>query len=411
MKRSIVSYLIGIFVVFAFLGTSIVQAQEHPGTNILFILDCSGSMDELMDEGTRFDVAREVLLNRLEEIQVKQVSIAVRVFGSKGGYCGDTELLLPFTRIQDIDLAATREVIQSLEPIGHQSPLAGALSQANGDFAAKEGENNWVILLTDGLENCGGNPSAVAEELFSSDIKVKTHIIGMGIDDDGLADLSSIVAPSGGLVLNAETASELFSNLEEAVEVTYQYNLRFAVVDKNGKSINCTLNWQSPDGDIPYCLALIDIPGWWHLKLLPGHYLFEVRNNKTGEVKVVSADLYEDEVEEIVVEFEQGSVIEYVYEPYGVVRVNVADNSYENVKFTVVKCINGTFQRHKLYSYLIYFCSQCQNYTQTHVSQFAEFIAPPGTHEFCVYNRTRDEARYFTITVASGKAYVRDVTF
>jgi len=94
-----------------------------------------------------------------------------------------------------------------------QTPLADSLSWANtyfadyidkykgGDPSSKEkfGETlcrgNYIILLTDGLESCGGNPVSSAATLLTN--KVKTFVIGFGGDIDGNKALTNIAVAGG----------------------------------------------------------------------------------------------------------------------------------------------------------------------------------------------------------------------
>ncbi len=52
-----------------------------------------------------------------------------------------------------------------------------------------------VLLITDGVESCGGNPSAAASTLFASGIR--TYVVGMAIDPGSRTTLNNI-ATSGG---------------------------------------------------------------------------------------------------------------------------------------------------------------------------------------------------------------------
>jgi len=363
-----------------------------------------------MDKGTKFDVARDILLDYLKELKDKPLNIAIRVYGSKGGACEDTEFIFPFTKAKDINFDDLTKILQGLEPIGQNTLIAYSLTKAEGDFINKEGENNWIVLLTDGLETCRGDPCKVAEELFVSSARIKVHTVGIKIDEKGLANLNCIVAPSGGLLFNAENADELLSSLKEVVEAAYRYNLRLATVDKNGKSIRRRYSWNCPTG-APCCLAYMNVPGWNILKFAPGHYTFKIRNLKTGEVKNVEVDLCEDKMKEVVVTFDEGEIREYVYEPYSMVHINAIDDKHGTPNFVILMCINGKFARDKLDEKWSDFCKECSSYRWWTVAQFVEYIAPPGTHEFCVYNKKSGEAKYFTLEVEAGKIYTKDITF
>ena len=69
--------------------------------------------------------------------------------------------------------AAIRDAIAGLKPRG-QTPLAYALEQVRGDLAGVRGERA-VVLVTDGIESCGGDPAAAARALRAEGVPV--HVI------------------------------------------------------------------------------------------------------------------------------------------------------------------------------------------------------------------------------------------
>ena len=106
--------------------------------------------------------------------------MALRVYGHQKQYppqiCDDTRLEVPFSKD---NTARIKHVIKSIIPKG-TTPIAYALLQSVNDFPACDNCRNVVILITDGLEECGGDPCSVSFELQKKGIVLKPFIIGIG---------------------------------------------------------------------------------------------------------------------------------------------------------------------------------------------------------------------------------------
>ncbi len=113
------------------------------------------------------------------------------------------------------------------ETQGVGTPLAASLKNAREYYESyfqqdvKTGEGcreNYVVLLTDGLETCGGDPEQEAAALYNMTVdgkktEIKTYVIGFGLDEDAKKVLDGI-AKAGG------TEKAYFANnVEELVEI------------------------------------------------------------------------------------------------------------------------------------------------------------------------------------------------
>src|SRR5690606_15333204 len=105
-----------------------------------------------------------------------------RVYGHEGNNteagkaesCQSTELKVP---VQGVDKDALRSQAGSYEPVGW-TPIALSLRESAKDFpAAAPNVVNAVVLVTDGLETCGGDPCSASRALKNSNAAVTTHVI------------------------------------------------------------------------------------------------------------------------------------------------------------------------------------------------------------------------------------------
>ncbi|MCC6792015.1 MAG: VWA domain-containing protein, partial [Thermomicrobiales bacterium] len=193
--------------------------------NVELILDSSGSMAETDATGqSRIDAAKQVLNAVIDQLPEREgVNVGFRVYGHEGNNteagkaqsCQSTELKVP---VQGVDKDALRSQVSSYQPVGW-TPIALSLRESEEDFpAATENVVNAVVLVTDGLETCGGNPCTASRALKNGDAAVTTHVIGFALAEEEQANLQCIVDESGGLLLGAGNAEELSTALFQVLE-------------------------------------------------------------------------------------------------------------------------------------------------------------------------------------------------
>ncbi|HRW63500.1 MAG TPA: VWA domain-containing protein [Bacteroidales bacterium] len=164
------------------------QAQNQPKpdpvvTRILFIFDASQSMYGTWNSDKKINIARTYLIKMIDSLeQVKNVQMALRVYGHQSPVppqdCNDTKLEVPFSVN---NAPKIRQTLRYLIPKG-TTPIAHSLELAVNDFPACENCRNVIILITDGIEACDGDPCQVSIELQKNGIILKPFIIGIGLD-------------------------------------------------------------------------------------------------------------------------------------------------------------------------------------------------------------------------------------
>src|ERR1700687_5149911 len=177
-------------------------------TNVELIVDDSGSMAQHVKGGRKIDVAKQVLPGLIHDLP-SDAQIAVRTYGRQHPAhdrdCADMEMLTPFG-------ANTSERVlpgvNSLKPNG-MTPIAASLSAAAIDFAGKESQNNVIILLTDGEEDCNGDPCAASKALHYAGIHLQVNVIGFNVNDKARAQLQCIADAAAGKYYDAKDAAGL----------------------------------------------------------------------------------------------------------------------------------------------------------------------------------------------------------
>ena len=204
-------------------GEKLLSVTAPPKVHIL--LDASGSMKEQEDGSTRMKIAKQSLAEIINTLP-ETIELGVRTFGhrireGRRGDCKDSELILPFTRLNKTN--ATK-VINSIKPLG-TTALAYSIEQMTRDLSRKD-ENAMVIILTDGKEECGGQPLEALQKLKDKGIKVTVHVVGFALSDTEHRDtMRQLAEHGGGNYFDADNEVTLTSAIKQALAISYQVTL------------------------------------------------------------------------------------------------------------------------------------------------------------------------------------------
>lgn len=159
------------------------EDKTNPLTRILFVFDASRSMYGEWENEPKIDIARRLLTEMLDSLRDhKNMQLGLRVYGHQHHYppqhCDDTKLEIPFEE-DNIDQIIYK--LKSIKPKG-TTPIARSLKKAADDFTECENCRNIIILITDGIEECNGDPCDVSIKLQKEGIILKPFVIGIGKD-------------------------------------------------------------------------------------------------------------------------------------------------------------------------------------------------------------------------------------
>lgn len=171
----------------------------------IMVFDASGSMWNRMDgDLTRIEIARDVMREFFGSRDAS-VPLSVIAYGHRRrGDCGDIEVIAPLGQHASGPLAAT---IEGLNPRG-MTPLTDSLILARDQIPATA-EAADIILVTDGLENCGGDPCALAAQLAAEGIDIRAHVVGFGLTRAEVDSLSCLPEMTGGMLFQTNSGTEL----------------------------------------------------------------------------------------------------------------------------------------------------------------------------------------------------------
>lgn len=173
-----------IICVFYFICSSSFAQKETETTRILFIFDASKSMFGHFSGKPKIDIAQRLLSEAVDSLRnMPNVSLALRVYGNRSLVtpsnqdCDDTHLEVPFG---PENVPQIKTVLKSTYPKG-TTPIAKSLEATINDFTPCSNCKNIVILITDGIEACDGDPCAVSRALRKNNIFLKPFVIGLGV--------------------------------------------------------------------------------------------------------------------------------------------------------------------------------------------------------------------------------------
>lgn len=157
-----------------------------PTTRILFVFDASFSMFGQWQSGMKMDVAKNLLTGFLDSLKtIPNLELAFRAYGHQVPLqpqrsCTDTKLEVPFD-VPQKSVPLIKNKLRGIVPKG-TTPIAYTLEQCGDDFPLRDNVRNIVILITDGIEECDGDPCAVSQALQKKNIILKPFVIGIGLD-------------------------------------------------------------------------------------------------------------------------------------------------------------------------------------------------------------------------------------
>ncbi len=159
------------------------QPGYTPKSRILFIFDASNSMAGPWEGAKKIDIARDILLEMVDSLEnMPNVEIGLRVYGHQSPVppqdCSDTKLEVPFG---PSNASRIRQKLKFITPKG-TTPIAHSLELAPGDFPSCRNCRNIILLITDGLEACDGDPCEISRRLQKQGIILRPFVIGIGND-------------------------------------------------------------------------------------------------------------------------------------------------------------------------------------------------------------------------------------
>ena len=225
-----------------FFGVSLpaqtLKSRPSLPARILLIFDASNSMKALYEGTSRIEAAKKLVFRIIDSLQrIPNLELALRIYGAEKAYppgdCKDSYLAEPFGKG---NTARIREKITALKPTGI-TPIAHSLNLAADDFSQSPG-TNIILLITDGLEECGGDPCEAAKKLREKGIVFKPYILGIGLSQEQSKTFECV-----GTYFSAEEPNALINVVGVVVSQTMnRTTIQVNLLDKAGNPTETNVN-------------------------------------------------------------------------------------------------------------------------------------------------------------------------
>lgn len=188
----------------AAMATMLPLTTVSAAEDVVIVYDASGSMWGQIDGVNKIVIARDVMADLVESWPA-ETHIGLIAYGHRSaGDCNDIETLITPALV---DRAQFIKTVNAIEP-KRKTPISASLQQA-ADLLSWRDSSGTVVLISDGLETCHGDPCAVARELAEKGVDFTAHVVGFDLDEEGNQALSCIAANTGGIFVPASNAAEL----------------------------------------------------------------------------------------------------------------------------------------------------------------------------------------------------------
>ncbi len=179
------------------------KVKKQKQTNVVILMDASGSMKASVPGGVKMDLAKETIKKFTDQME-EDVNVSLLAYGhigtgsdaDKEESCSRIDAVYP---LSSYNPASFNEAMNSFQASGW-TPLAGAIDKAQELLASYNGVEykNIVYIVSDGIETCDGDPIVAAKKLNESNIEAKVNIIGFDVDDEGQKQLMEVAEAGGG---------------------------------------------------------------------------------------------------------------------------------------------------------------------------------------------------------------------
>lgn len=177
----------------------------------MLVFDASGSMGSIKNGLPKIDAAREAATDILPDVTRFRATGLITYGGEFGTVCNNVNLKLPPMRHSGELILAE---LGLMRPNG-QTPLSDAVMLAAQSLKSLQ-HPGIIVLVTDGLENCGYNACAVGRKLRAQNPNIRVHVIGFHMHSRSENQIACLSQQTGGTY----TSTNSLESLRDALRTT-----------------------------------------------------------------------------------------------------------------------------------------------------------------------------------------------
>lgn len=218
---------------------------------VVVVMDTSGSMNEAdpdsTDGATKLDTAKAAIIGLLKELEGAEFALVTYPSGAAGrtmpeiDNCPTGRWLIDLT---PLDVAFATAAVRSITADG-ETPTGPTLEAVGHRLIQTGITRATVILVTDGMENCGRGTCDVAKTFASLGLDLTVHTVGLANDPELRQQLDCIAQATDGRsvtvnnlgILQQELSASVYGKLVVRVDMpeTMQPTSRLAVEPPVGR--------------------------------------------------------------------------------------------------------------------------------------------------------------------------------
>ncbi|SFV54852.1 Outer membrane protein A precursor [hydrothermal vent metagenome] len=201
-------------------GCSIKEASLESSSDkpvVLFILDTSESMLNLENGKSKMENAKKSIVDTVSKIDSNRFNTGLITFDNTRRCRAKTA----------VELGDPKNILDSIDEVEAWgvSPLADAIARSNEMLSGTE--KKMLILLSDGKDNCGGDPVAEAKKLYKKyGVKVNLQVIGYAVEKKKQDELKKIARISKDWMyhdtVNGANAKKIVQKIIEKIQPKQQ---------------------------------------------------------------------------------------------------------------------------------------------------------------------------------------------
>ncbi len=212
-------------------GTNVNTNYVDDNTEVLFIMDFSGSMNKRLGYAPKAFLAIDAIRAILNETG-NQTKIGLRVFGitdrslyeysergveyNKHNICTASELVMPIAKYNNDNIS---QVLSKYNPEG-ATPIGYSLRQAIQNDFSPNAKLKHIILITDGYENCGDDPCTYISRIMQLRNDIKIDVIGITVEENQYSKLNCIAKAAKGTYYRVDSPTDFEIKFKQAFRST-----------------------------------------------------------------------------------------------------------------------------------------------------------------------------------------------
>jgi len=204
------------------------REREHPqpvdsARSVILILDSSGSMSDRMNGSTRMQIAVRELESFVKSLP-ESTELGLVAYGNRIPGCSSARLYSSLKRNNSSEILAKLPLFY---PAG-STPIAKTLELVSQHILHNQ-KKTEIILISDGIESCDGDPIKEIREIRKKNPNVILHVLGLNVPKNEEKELEALAQIGSGKYFSVGSSNAMKQALEEISAV--------AVVLPRGKEL------------------------------------------------------------------------------------------------------------------------------------------------------------------------------